>query len=242
MMFWLTLLLALLMALTHLLPKVYGIEALMGRSWMISGAGGVAVAYVFIHILPELQEHQTKLDDLHHIRWLEILENHAYLASMLGLSIFYGIERIVKQSKNQGKQGVSTRIFWVHIISFTLYNGLIGYLLVDRIEDGSIWNLLLFAVAMSLHFLVNDRSLREHHEQRYDKVGRWIMAGVLLIGWGIGTLWKIPEPMLGLLFAFLSGAILLNVMKEELPDQGKGNVWAFFAGSMVYAALLLFCQ
>ncbi|QMS92109.1 hypothetical protein HUN01_32595 [Nostoc edaphicum CCNP1411] len=41
------------------------------------------------------------------------------------------------------------------------------------------------------------------------------------------------------LFAFLSGGIVLNVLKEELSEQRESRFWAFAFGTFGYAILLL---
>ena len=41
------------------------------------------------------------------------------------------------------------------------------------------------------------------------------------------------------LFALLAGGIILNVLKEELPEERKSRFWAFALGAGTYAALLL---
>jgi hypothetical protein len=45
--------------------------------------------------------------------------------------------------------------------------------------------------------------------------------------------------VLGLLFSFLAGGVVLNVLKEELPEERKSNFWAFLFGVVFYAGLLL---
>ncbi len=42
-----------------------------------------------------------------------------------------------------------------------------------------------------------------------------------------------------MLFAFLTGCIVLNVLKEELPEERESSLWAFATGAAVYAVLLL---
>ena len=42
-----------------------------------------------------------------------------------------------------------------------------------------------------------------------------------------------------ILFAFLAGGVVMNVMKDELPLDGSGNAPAFALGAVAYAALLL---
>jgi hypothetical protein len=45
---------------------------------------------------------------------------------------------------------------------------------------------LFFFFAMALHFVVNDNGLRENHKESYDRMGRWILAAAIIVGWVIG--------------------------------------------------------
>ena len=132
----------------------------------------------------------------------------------------------------------SQGVFWLHIASFAVYNALIGYVLVHR-EVPGLASLAVFAIAMALHFVVTDYGLREHHKGLYAGVGRWIVAAAILLGWGIGRAAELREVPLAVLFAFLGGGIILNVLKEELPEQRESRFWAFALGGLAYAALLL---
>ncbi len=206
------------------------------RSRWLSGAGGVSVAYVFLHLLPELHEGQETLAGI-----IESLSSHAYLIALVGLLVFYGIERYALQHRNRGKgsdEAAPPSVFWIHIVSFALYNLLVGYLLLHREQEGRA-ALLWYIVAMALHFMVNDYGLREHHKHRYTGVGRWLLSAAILTGWGLGVLIDVPEPAVIVLFAFLAGGIILNVLKEELPEERQSRFWAFAFGAGLYAALLL---
>ncbi len=99
--------------------------------------------------------------------------------------------------------------------------------------------MLFFGFAMTLHFLVNDHGLREHHKGAYDRVGRWVLAGAVLVGWALGLVAEVSEIALAVLIAVLAGGIILNVLKEELPEERESRVWAFALGAALYAALLL---
>ncbi|WP_456272220.1 hypothetical protein [Bacillus sp. AK031] len=236
---WMPLVLALVLAAVHLSAKKMIFLDSIPRSKFLSIAGGVSVAYVFIHILPELNEHQQSIAETAQV--VEFLEHHAYLIAMLGLIIFYGLEKVVQDSKKKNDDpGNKPReeAFWLHISSFFVYNGLIGYLLVHRETEG-VLNLLLYGIAMALHFIVVDQGLREHHKERYDKMGRWTLAFAIIVGWGIGVVTEIPEALLALLFAFLSGSIILNVLKEEIPQERQSSFWAFALGGVGYVILLL---
>ena len=228
-----------LFAIVHLLAgKLRFLEGIPRSRWL-SLAGGVSVAYVFVHLLPELSEGQEAFEEAPGLPFVVYLEHHAYLIALAGLVMFYGLERAARLSREQGPEDATApRVFWLHVASFSLYNALIGYLLVHR-EEQDMWGLLWYALAMALHFVVNDFGLREHHKHRYHHTGRWMLAVAVFVGWGLGIATRIHEPALAALFSFLAGGVILNVLKEELPEERKSRFWAFALGGGLYAALLL---
>ena len=58
--------------------------------------------------------------------------------------------------------------------------------------------------------------------------------------WIVGTFFDIREVVVSLLAAFIAGAIILNVMKEELPEDRKSSLPAFLLGVVFYTVLILF--
>ncbi|MEN6584197.1 MAG: hypothetical protein ABFD54_17265 [Armatimonadota bacterium] len=241
-MIYLTALLALGLALIHTLGGRLSFLNVIPRSIWLSMAGGVSVAYVFVHILPDLSHHQEVVQKLGVARSLST-ETHVYLLALVGLAVFYGLERAARIDREQNRQlgagdETGARVFWLHMSSFGIYNMLIGYLLVHRERPG-ILSMVLFFVAMGLHFVVNDFALWNDHKDRYRKIGRWILAATVIAGWAIGVLTPVHPLLLAFLFAFLAGGVVLNVLKEELPAERKSRFWAFALGSGVYAGLLL---
>jgi len=212
------------------------------RSRFLSVAGGISVAYVFLHLLPELGVFQDELQgEIEGTAW-RFLEHHIYLVAMFGLVFFYGLEQMVKSSKrrhkNSGERNSKDGVFWIHIGSFTLYNALIGYLLV-REEYESAWGMLFFFIAMGVHFITNDKGLRATHKEDYDKYGRWLLTFAILIGWGIGVVMEVNDLIISFLTALLAGGVILNVLKEELPEERESSFSAFCIGIVGYSILLL---
>jgi hypothetical protein len=233
---------AIALALIHLFAgKLRFLEATPRNIWL-SFASGVSVAYVFVHILPELGQAQETVTGLVN-ETLSFLEHHVYLVALLGLAVFYGLERVAlgSRQRNQkaGKGDVTEEgVFWLHVASFALYNALIGYLLLHREEPG-ILSLFFFFFAMALHFVVNDFGLRENHKHAYHKFGRWVLAAAVIFGWVIGVGSELSKAAIALLFAFLAGGVILNVLKEELPEERQSRFWAFALGAGIYTVLLL---
>ena len=229
--------------LIHLFAERFNINRDGPRSAWLSFAGGISVSYVFIHIFPELEIAQRHISS--QWKFIPFIEHHAYLVALLGLIVFYGLERGAKLSQSKQelplshtKTTTSTQVFWLHIISFALYNALIGYLLVHR-EEQDLYGLIFFSIAMGLHFFVNDFALREFHKDTYQKYGRWILSSMIVVGWAIGLSMKISEAMTAVLFAFLAGGVILNVLKEELPEEKQSRFWPFATGASIYTVLLL---
>lgn len=230
----------LLFAAVHLAGPRLSFLRTVPRSLWLSAAGGVSVAYVFVHLLPELAAQQRAFSGGD--GWLSAVEHHVWLLALAGLAAFYGLERLARRAmraaRAAGRAAAPAAVFRLHLTSFALYNLLIGYLLLHREEPG-VRSLLLYTSAMALHFVVNDQGLRELYGTGYDRRGRWLLAAAPATGWLIGLVIDLPQRLLAALFALLAGAVVLNVLKEELPEDRDSRFSAFALGAACYAALLL---
>lgn len=212
------------------------------RSRWLSAASGISVAYVFVHLLPDLAEEQETIREAAGESF-GFLEYHVYLVALVGLAVFYGLDRAAKSSRRRNRSvgkgdAAGAPVFWLHVASYSLYNALIGYLLLHR-ETPGLGSLFLFAFALGLHFVVNDYGLREDHKGLYDRLGRWVISAAVLAGWLVGLAFDVSEAALAVLFAFLAGGVILNVLKEELPEERESSFLAFALGAAFYSAVLL---
>ncbi|WP_145059739.1 hypothetical protein [Lignipirellula cremea] len=231
---------AVVLAAIHLLGGRLRFPEGMPRSRWLSLAGGVAVSYAIVHLLPELQSHhETLRDSARDTQFAYIAEHLVWGLVLLGVVVFYGLEKAAIRSK-KSPDGAPSDVFWLHIGSFAAYNMLLGYLLVR--EDRGLRSLILFLIGIGLHFLVNDQGLSQHHKDRYHRTGRWVLSGAVLAGWMIGVLTEVHEAVMASVVAFLAGGILLNTFKEELPEERESRYWAFTLGAFGYAAVLLVMQ
>jgi hypothetical protein len=242
---FLTVVAALFLAIVHVFAgRLRFLDTIPRSRWLSLGAG-ISVAYVFMHLLPDLEEHQEVLGEAAGSA-LAFIEHHAYLVALFGLATFYGLERSAKQSrrrekKQSGQDVASAETFWLSTLAFALYNAFVGYLLQEQARAG-LHTLLLFTIAMALHFVVNDYGLREHYKHRYARYGRWVLGVSVLAGSAISQFAVVEPAALSLLVAFLAGGIVLNVLKEELPDERESSFGAFAVGAVAYASLLLTYQ
>jgi hypothetical protein len=231
-----TFLAAVVLALVHLLAgRVHSLGLVSGRTWLSAG-GGASVAYVFVHLLPELGRGNRFVGEPAVLGG--VLERHVYLVALIGFLLFYGLEHLARRGAPRESGTVDPAVFWVHVGSFAVYNALIGYLVVHRDERGAV-ALVLFAAAMGLHFLVTDHGLREHFRERYHRLGRWLLSAAIVAGWTIGQSVGVRETHLHVLFALLAGGVVLNVIKEEVPGHCHSHFLPFLGGAVGYTVLLL---
>jgi len=234
----LTAYLALLLALIHLSSGRFRSLIHGPRAAWKSAAGGVAVTYVFLHILPDLALHQDMISDETGLA-PDRAETFVFMVALAGLTVFYGLERLAATIRDKDPDHPDKApVFWIHVGAFSLYNALIGYLLVNH-EEPDTRSLLLYFIAMATHFLAFDFNLGGGHPQRYHRVARWIIAASLLTGWAIAAFTSMPHLLVSVLFAFLAGGIVLNVLKEEMPNEKQSRFVPFLTGVAGYSLISL---
>lgn len=222
------------LALVHLLSGRASASE-WGRRRVLSAAGGATVAYVFVLLLPEVSEAALTVGELRGEALLA--EQYVFVMTLVGFVFFYGVE-VAVANRTEEELDSSEIIFWAHVAIFAIYSALIGYLLFHQ-EVPGVANLFFYALAMGLHFGITDHGLRRHHGENLDRIGRWLLAGATLIGGGIGIVFEVDDLLLSTLFGFVAGAVVLNVIKEELPEVGNSRFVAFALGAAVYTVVLV---
>ncbi|MEM9217774.1 MAG: hypothetical protein AAGD25_25970 [Cyanobacteria bacterium P01_F01_bin.150] len=234
--------LAIGLALVHAFVAKLNISKYIPEFRWLSFAGGVSIGYVFLEVFPELSHAQEELEHSA-IPFIAYLENHVYLLAMLGLLFFYGLDVLAFKSKSRSQKNHTedksdALIFGSRIASFTILNAIFGYLLQD-LGVHSLWVCFLFFLAVSLHFFIIDHHLREHHQNSYDKQVRWILTAAIMVGAIAGQAIHLNEAALSIIWSFLAGSIIFNILKHELPDEKKSCFGSFTTGAGIYTLLLL---
>ncbi len=221
-----------------------------GRRSLISFSAGISAAYVFVHLLPELNGVRRVLTTS---APMELPYEGAviYFVAMVGFLAFYGLEHLrAHLSTSAVHEGGGARDdkaersaevgvdFVVHIGGFAAYVWVASYLLLHSLED-SPRETALYTGALAVHFLTVEHSLHAEHGAAYERVGRWVLAGMALAGWFVGLLFALPPPVIALLVAFVSGAVVINSAIMELPSEKDGRFLPFLAGALIYGIILL---
>ena len=228
-----------LFSLVHLFIGRLRIQHSGQRSVFLSGAAGVAVAYVFVRVLPKLAQKQQVFLQATDPGLYGFLEHHAYLIALTGFVLYYALDRAVvfleDRSSIHGVSELPSRIVpSLQVVGFAAYSLLIGYLAAD-ISGPGLTPLLLFTTAMFLHFLGNDYGLHHKYGVVYERTIRWVLVVSTFAGWGIGVATRVSDTTEALWTSFLSGGIIINAIKDELPTQQHARFWPFLVGATAYA-------
>jgi len=216
----------------HLL-RALGVE----RRAVISFSAGTAVAYAFVHVMPEL--HGVRLAFVRAVSIALRFDGKAiYFVALVGFMTFYGLDHLRSRLRKSAAEERVLAAYRLHVAGFAAYVGLIGYLLVRNLEETPT-STALYAVAIGFHFLAVDHALAEENGARYKQSGRGVLAAMALLGWALGQLVAIPQHVVALLLAFLSGAIIVNSTIMELPSEKDGRFIAFLIGGLLYGSVLL---
>lgn len=211
------------LAVLHVLFPHFERAAKRYQDTWLSLAGGCAIGYVFLYLLPKLSDYTASIIQVNPDGW-EFLHYRVFLASLLGLLIYFALDRYNNRDHRQT---------WVWTLSnglgFGLYNLIIGQL-ITTIPRSGLGPYVLALVALGPHLLGVDHQLRHDHSARFDRYGRWFLAASLCCGWLIGVFVPLPKALVIASTAFISGGILINVMTEELPRKKDGKMLPFVLG------------
>ncbi len=223
--------------------------------WM-SALGGASVAFVFMVLLPKLAGSQTALQNIVGNSVLAYVSHHSYMLALAGLVAFWTLERTVvvlteglldslKQSPGHSPTGSRSPrwrpLLYAQGLMFAGYAMLVGYLIVET-SGRSYSTLLLFSLAMALHFLAMTFGLKEKIGAAYDSFERWLLASAVLAGWLLAVTTEIPYERLVLWNSVFAGMLIYFVIKNEVPGPDKGLLRPLLGGALAYSALVLMAE
>jgi hypothetical protein len=235
---------ALVLALVHLLSGHLNLSGLAHRRRWLSLAAGVSVAYVFLDLLPLMGDKQRAFLEAMEGEWLPFPQFRVYVAALLGFTIFYGLEQLMTHRKSPGTVSTEARdevaegqMVSVHEGGFAVYNLMMGYLLVEWSKG--LAALALYCGALALHFLITDEGMRSDYGLRFERFGRWLMAGSILTGALAAWLAPLSIGYLTTIVGLVAGGVVINSIKEEFPREGEGRFIYFAVGAFGYGVTIL---
>lgn len=228
--------------------KIYGFSKKHKQS-VLSFSGGIAASFVFLDLLPSLQNADPHLQAVFGNTPLIIifLEKAIFAVAFIGFITFFALEylafksryaKLDKNKQNMKNISASRPVFYIHLGLIAWVSLIITYSLRFEVQTTGL-GVILYTVALSLHFFVSDRAMEEHYQKLYVKYGRYVLAIIPLIGWSLSILFPERISEAYVLLAFVAGVVLFNVVKNEIPNIGRGSPLWFFAGALFYSVILL---
>ncbi len=219
---WVTLITAMLIAV-HLFAAQIGRRLDAAEHAAHSFGGGMAIAYVFLHLLSELEKgHEVLGHAVHGIA----------LAGFVGFSAAeYWIHR--------REEGATVGKLKLHIALQFIYNWLLIYMLPEAVDAGLGYAFLL-AAALGLHLASTDYALRADFPREFQSWGRWVLAAGLAAGWVTDLFYEPVDPYVADTWtALLAGFLMCNVFRDEAPDPHNSRFGWFVAGVVLFGGLSL---
>ena len=211
-----------------------------------SFSSGLAVAYVFVLLLPEFAVFQSKL---------VIPFVNSFQLALLGLVVYKGLQHFCllvanKRSASMGdwafvqsKQEERLLGFRVSTFVFVIYASLIILTLPFQLHHfESLVDKILYLVTFFLHLAFNLVGLFEEDERHYAKFVPYVVSAGLTFSLVLTLFSVLSTGMLLTALAFLAGIIIFTVFRNELPTPEKSSFpWfaigvAFFAVSVAITA------
>lgn len=195
-------------------------------------SGGVAIGYVFLALLPKLSDYTAIIVESNPYTW-EFWQYRVFLFCLLGFITYYLIDHIhLSYAKSPDRR------FHLHSTGLLFYNLLIGAFFASFPRSGMSAP-LAGIFCLSIHALGTNHHAREWLPVAFDRVWRWLFSLGVIAGWSINYFLQVPKEFTTLAWAFLAGAIIVNVMTEELPESGQTNIWSFLGGVLFFLAVAL---
>ncbi|WP_040983929.1 hypothetical protein [Oceanobacillus jeddahense] len=211
------------------------------RDRWLSLSGGIAAAYIFVYVLPAFHEEQASLEDTDGLA----MESELYFVGLIGMLLFFGIQNLVNRSLNRSENKsdeaetkvIERRVFWVQIFFFSIYNMLISFVVIQSQVQGV--QVAFYSSAIGLHFFAVAHDMWRENSEMYNKYGRYVLAAGIVVGWLVGSFVTFDTLILAIIFSFISGAMILNVIKYEMPAEREAHFKWFLTGAIGYSLIVL---
>ncbi len=204
------------------------------RSPWLSLSSGVALAYVFIYLLPKIASSQAKVNELSS-QVIVIDQSIIWFLAFMGLLTFYWAGWVADEDNKVGR--TKNRTLLLYLGGFCPYFAQLGYLVAD-IPILNIPNGLMIACILLLHSMGINHGIRHNMQRRYDRFLRWAFAASTLAGWLLCILIDDFANKVSYWDAFIGGGIIITALKEELPHQSETRFGPLLLGAFGATGLI----
>ena len=147
------------------------------------------------------------------------------------------IEKYLYQ--HEEKERLIEELKEAHSLVFFVYHFVVGMVLVNITLRNITEGILLF-IPLLFHLSITNVSLREiHHSLIERKFARFFLCLSTILGILFASFIQISAMLYFTLFAFIGGAILYIVVREEIPEEKRGKPGYFILGTFLYTLLII---
>ena len=208
----------------HWIAPVLSKRTRRDQQALASLGAGISLAYVFLHLIPQLTGP---------------LQTNLLLVALLGITIPYTLNSVQAQRKNSDNLAGYGRLINFAIINYVYAYSMPSFL-YSRPEEA-----ILYVLAISGHVLMADRTMASEHPLIFRNRLRWIGSAALMTGSVHAAILErlIGHPIndISIIYAsaFVTGGIIMTVFHEELPEPSASRSKWFILGLTVMTGLLL---
>ncbi|MDX1374732.1 MAG: hypothetical protein R3357_04155 [Burkholderiales bacterium] len=217
---------SLALAVLHLYAPVLR-RWLAGHSATVrSLGGGMALGYVFLHLIPELDSGHA------------LLGRMIFVVPVVAFMVFYGLRKYLTQAGAPNAGGGEARgDFPLALGTLWVYNALIVYGTPAGLAHGDALRAAPLFIALGLHLVHAAFSLGSEFPRAFDRMGRYLLALAPIAGWlAIVVDQKADDAINDMFVALLAGALLYTVFAEELPEARESRYGWFVLGVLLFSA------
>ena len=182
--------------------------------------GGMAVAYVFVVLFPEINE------GVNHIG------NSTYIFVLVGFVVYHLIEWLNQKHRNKNNDKGH---FQLELSALLFYNALIVFATPPEVLEETL-ALIVLSLVMALHLTHANYMLHIKHPEHFERRTLLFLICALLVGFVAHQLHlDSSESVKDYSIAFLSGSLIYNAFKHELPKHEESNYGWFVTGIALMA-------
>lgn len=184
---------------------------------------GMASAYVFLILIPEL-------DVLH-----EHLGDRGYLLVLASFIAIYGAEHAAHVvPRLGGGEGEELVLLWMRAAMLWSY-GFLFLLTVPEVVEADLGFYVFTLAVGALAVAFKSYEVSEHHPRVYQRYGRWVIATGPVAGGLVDLLTvELNDLFVDVLIAFVAGFIMLLAFTGALLDHNRTRFGFFAVGAGIY--------
>ncbi len=196
------------------------------KTEIMSFAAGISLTYLLLFLLPELYE------------GVQALQKLLFVFVLFGALAFHLVEKYIYQHEKKNK--IMRDLSIVHALSFFTYHFIVGVVLVNLLQRNILTGVLFLLPILSFT-AVGQVSLREIRGKLIEKnMVRLGLSAATLIGVIEAIYLPLPPTAFYSLMGFVAGAMLYQVMRENIPSERYGNAVWFLIGAFLYTLIIMF--